>query len=46
MKRKINQFHQYQQNEQSHLIQTEITQHKKTMPYDVRNPDPGLGHAK
>ena len=28
-------FHQYQQSEQSHLILTELTEHKKTMTYDV-----------
>jgi hypothetical protein len=35
------QFHQYQQNGQSPIIWTELTEHKKT--YDVGNPDPGLG---
>ena len=34
------QFHQYQQNEQSHLISTELTEHKQTTTYDVGNPSP------
>jgi hypothetical protein len=33
------QFHQYQQNEQSLLILTELIEHKKTMTYDVGNPE-------
>jgi len=40
------QFHQYQQNEQSPLILTELTEHKKTTTYDILNPDPGLGQAQ
>ena len=32
-------------NEQSLLILTEITEHKKTTTYDVGNPDPELGQA-
>jgi hypothetical protein len=31
--------------EQSPLILTEITEHKKTTAYEVGNPDPGLGQA-
>ena len=31
-------FHQYQQNEQSPLILTELTEHKRTTTYDVGNP--------
>jgi hypothetical protein len=46
VKRKFNsddhQFHQYQQNEQSSLILTEVAEHKKTMTYDVGNPGPNL----
>ena len=37
------QFHQYQQNEQSPLTSPELTEHTKTMTYDVRNPGPDLG---
>jgi hypothetical protein len=33
MKRKFKQFHQYQQNEQSPLISTELTEHKNTTLY-------------
>jgi hypothetical protein len=40
------QIHQYQQNEQSPLIQTEPTEHNKTTTYDVGNSDPGLGQAQ
>ena len=41
------QLHQYQQNEQSPLILTEITEHKtNTMTYDVGNPSPVLGQAQ
>jgi hypothetical protein len=39
-------FHQYQQNDQSHLILTELTKHKKTSIYDVGNPGTCLGQAK
>ena len=35
------QFHQYQQNEQSPLILTELTEHNKTT-FDVGNPVPVL----
>jgi hypothetical protein len=42
MKRKFNsdgyQFHQYQQNKQSPLTLTELTEHNKTTTYDVGNP--------
>ena len=42
MKRKFNsdghQFHQYQQNEQSSLILTELTEHRTTTTCDVENP--------
>ena len=34
------QFHQYQQNEQSHLINSPNI--KKKMAYDIRNPGPVL----
>ena len=37
-----NQFHQYQQNEQSPLILTEVAEHKKTTTYDVGNLVPNL----
>ena len=44
------QFHQYQQNEQSitsHLILTELTEHKtKTTTYDVDNSGSGLGQTQ
>jgi hypothetical protein len=37
----------HQQNGQSPLIPTELTeQKKKTTTYDVRNPGPGLGQAQ
>jgi hypothetical protein len=36
------QFYQYQQNEQSPLILTELAEHKKTTTYYVGNPGPGL----
>ena len=36
------QFHQYQQNEQSSLILTELTEHKKSTICDVGNSGPGL----
>ena len=39
------QFYQYQQNEQSSLVLTEPTKHKKTTTYDVRNPGAGLVQA-
>jgi hypothetical protein len=39
------QFHQFQQNEQSSLILTELTEHKNPMTYDVGNPIPDLVHA-
>jgi len=45
MNRNLNIDGQYQLNEQSPVILTEITEHKKTTTYDVRNPDPGLGQA-
>jgi hypothetical protein len=35
------QCHEYQQNEQSPLIE-----HKKFMTYDIGNPDPGLGQVQ
>jgi hypothetical protein len=38
------QFRQYQENEQSHLIVTKLTEHKKT--YGVGNPGPVLGQAQ
>jgi hypothetical protein len=39
------QFQHYQQSEQSPLILSELTEHKKkTRTYGVGNPDPGLGH--
>ena len=41
-----NQFQQYQQNEQSSLILTELTENKKAMTYDVGNPNPGLQQAQ
>ena len=37
------QFHQYQQKEQSSLTSTNSAQ--KIRPYDVENPAPGLGQA-
>ena len=40
------QFHQYQQNEQSPLILSELTEHKKTMTYDLGNSGSGLGQAQ
>ena len=40
------QFHQYQQNEQSSLILTELTEHKKTAKCDLGNPGSGLGQAQ
>ena len=40
-----NKFHRYQQNEQSPLILTVLTEHKKTMTYDVGNLGPGLGQT-
>jgi hypothetical protein len=40
------QFHQYQQNEQTALISTELAEQKKKMTYDVGNPVPGLGQAQ
>ena len=40
------QFYQYQQNQQSSLILTDLTEHKKTMTYDVGNPGPGLARAR
>ena len=40
------QFHQYRQNEKSPLILTELTEHKKTLTYDVGNSDPGLEQAQ
>jgi hypothetical protein len=40
-------FHQYQQIEQSPLILTELTKHKKDHDiYDEANPSPGLGQAQ
>jgi hypothetical protein len=39
------QFHQYQQNEQSPVTVTHGTQ-RKTTTYTVGNPDPGLGQAQ
>jgi hypothetical protein len=39
------QFHQYQQNEQSPLILTELTEHKKITSYDIRNPEMWQGYA-
>ena len=38
--------HQYQQNEQSPLILTELTEHKKTKTYDVGHLGHGLGQAQ
>ena len=50
MKRKFNsdgyQFHQYQQNKQSPLILSELTEHNKTTTYDVGNPGSDLGQAQ
>jgi hypothetical protein len=40
------QFYQYQQNEQSPLILTELVEHKKTTAYYVGNPGPGLWQAQ
>ena len=40
------QFHQYQQNEQSLLIATEFTEHNDNTTYDVGNPCLGLGQAQ
>ena len=40
------QFHQYQQNEQSPLILSELTEHIKTMTFDLGNSGPGLGQAQ
>ena len=39
------QFHQYQQNEQPPLTFTHWIL-KKTMTYDIGDPDPGLNQAK
>ena len=39
-------FLQYQQNEQSPLILTGITDHKKNTRYDVGNRGPGLGQPQ
>ena len=36
----------YQQNEQPPFILTELSEHKKDMTYDVRNPGSGLGQAQ
>ena len=38
------QFPQYQQKEQSLLILTELTEHKKITTCDIRNPDSGLDY--
>jgi len=35
-------FHQYQQNEQSPVILTELIEHKKITTCDVENPGPNL----
>jgi hypothetical protein len=43
MKRNGHQFHQYQQNKQSPLILTELTEHKKNMTCEIGNPGLGLG---
>jgi len=40
------QFHQYQQNEQSLLIATELTEHNDNTTYDVGNTCLGLGQAR
>ena len=41
------QFHQYQQNEQSPLILTELTEHKqKPTTYHAGNPGACLGHEQ
>ena len=40
------QFYQYRQNEQSPLIITELTEHKKSTTYDIGNPGPGLGQEQ
>jgi len=40
------QFHQYQQNEQSLLILTELSADRKTMTYADVIPGPGLGHVR
>jgi len=46
MKTDDDQIHQCQQNEQSPLIITELTEHKKkTTTSDQRNPSPGWGQA-
>jgi hypothetical protein len=42
----MNSFDQYQQNEQSPLILTELTEHKKTTTNDIRNPRPVLGQTQ
>ena len=40
------QFHQFQQNQQSPLILTDLIEHKKTTVCDVEHPCPGLGQAQ
>ena len=45
MKRKCQQLHQYQQNEQPPLILTNWTHKRLWHMLDVRNPGPGLGQA-
>ena len=42
----MNSFDQYQQNEQSPLILTELTEHNKTTTNDIRNPSPVLGQTQ
>jgi hypothetical protein len=39
------QLHQYQQNEQSPLILTELVEHKSTTTYDAGNPGRCLGQV-
>ena len=40
------QLHQYQQNERSPLILTELAEHKKSTTYDAGNPGPCLRQAQ
>ena len=40
------QFYQYRQNEQSPLIITELTEHKRSTTYDIGNSGPSLGQEQ
>lgn len=40
------QFHQYQQNQQSPIILTELIEHIKTITHDVLNSGPYLGQTR